>query len=93
MTSGEQKLKILAELWIDWRDDEGFAEFVEYNDIGLPLAYCIHSEIVPPTPRADLYISETFDILLASLALEDTKEGGFDSLEEMLQMAGDRFSE
>ena len=60
----------------------GFASSVDYNDIGLPLAYCIYTEIVPATPRADLYITETFDILLASLDLEDT---GFESLEEMMQ--------
>lgn len=82
MTSAENKLKILAELWIDWRDDNAFADFVDYNDIGLPLAYCIYTEIVPATPRADLYITETFDILLASFDLEDT---GFESLEEMMQ--------
>lgn len=87
MTSAENKLKILSELWIDMRDDDSFADFVDYNDVGLPLSYFIYSEIVPPTPRADLYISETFDMLLASLNLEDTNEGGFTSLEEMLSQA------
>ncbi len=93
MTSSEQKIKILSQLWIDWRDDEAFQDFVEYNDVGLPLAYFIEGEIVPPTPRADLYISESFDMLLASLHLEDNKDGGFDSLEEMLNLSGERFGE
>jgi hypothetical protein len=84
MTSAENKLKILSELWMDYREDEAFEDFVEYNDVGLPLAYFIYSEIVPPTPRADMYLSETFDMLLASLNLEDTVAGGFTSLEEML---------
>lgn len=66
---------------MNYREDEAFAEFLEYNDIGLPLAYCIYSEIVDATPRADLYLSETFDMLLAALNLEDT---GFDGLEQML---------
>ncbi len=82
MTTAENKIKILSELWMDYRDEEGFAEFVEYNDIGLPLSWFIYSEIVTPTPRADIYITETFDMLLASLGLEDAT--GFESLEEML---------
>lgn len=83
MTSSQNKIKILSELWMNYRDDEGFEEFVEYNDIGLPLSYFIFSEIVLPSPRADMYISETFDMLLASLGLEDD-EKGFESLEDML---------
>ncbi len=80
-TLPQMKIKILSELWMTYRDEEAFAEFVEYNDIGLPLAYFIASEIVEPSPRADLYLAETFDMLLASLELEDK---GFEDLEEML---------
>lgn len=81
MTNSQTKIEILSEVWMKYRDEDAFAEFVEYNDIGLPLAYFIASEIVNPTPRADLYISETFDMLLASLELEDK---GFENLEQML---------
>jgi hypothetical protein len=80
-TLPQTKIKILSEVWMRYRDEEGFAEFVEYNDIGLPLAYFIDSEIVEPSPRADLYLSETFDMLLASLELEDK---GFEDLNDML---------
>lgn len=81
MTNSQTKIEILSEVWMKYRDEDAFAEFVEYNDIGLPLAYFITAEIVNPTPRADLYISETFDMLLASLELEDK---GFENLEQML---------
>lgn len=84
MTSAKNKIKILAELWMNYRDDDSFAEFVDYNDIGLPLAYFVDSNIVDMTPRADLYLTETFDLLLASLGLEDT---GFESFDEMLSQA------
>jgi hypothetical protein len=66
---------------MNYRNEEAFEEFVEYNDIGLPIAYFIDSEIIDPSPRADLYLSETFDMLLAALELEDA---GFEGLEEML---------
>jgi hypothetical protein len=64
-----------------YRDEEAFEEFFDYNDIGLPLAYFIDSQIVDPSPRADLYLSESFDMLLASLELEDS---GFENLDSML---------
>jgi hypothetical protein len=80
-TSASNKIKILSEVWMNYRDEEAFEDFVEYNDIGLPLSYFIDAEIIDPSPRADLYLSETFDMLLAALELEDT---GFESLEEML---------
>lgn len=90
-TSPQMKIKILSEVWMKYRDDDAFQEFIEYNDIGLPIAYFIDTEIVDPTPRADLYISETFDMLLASLELEDK---GFDSFDSMLDSSsnydGDR---
>lgn len=90
-TSPKIKIKILSEVWMKYRDDDAFQEFIEYNDIGLPIAYFIDSEIVEPTPRADLYIAETFDMLLASLELEDA---GFDSFDSMLDSSsnydGDR---
>jgi len=33
------KTGLLGQLWIDYRDDENFSLFMEYNDIGLPLSY------------------------------------------------------
>ena len=83
-TSVEGKLRILTDLWLGYRDDDAFADFVDYNDIGLPLAYLVYGEIVSMTPRADMYISETFDLLLASLGLEDE---GFETFDEMLEKA------
>jgi hypothetical protein len=80
-TLPQKKITILSELWMKYRDEEAFQEFMEYNDIGLPLSYFIDSGIVEPSPRADLYLSETFDMLLASLELEDK---GFETLDEML---------
>ena len=80
-TTPANKIKILSEVWMNYRDEEAFAEFIEYNDIGLPIAYFIDAEIVDPSPRSDLYLSETFDMLLAALDLEDK---GFEGLEEML---------
>ena len=77
----ENKITILAELWMNYRDDEGLQDFVEYNDLGLPLAYFLTNEIVLPTPQSELYINETYDLLIASLTVEDRQ---WESLDELL---------
>jgi hypothetical protein len=71
---------ILSEIWMNYRDDKEFIDFMEYNDIGLPLAHFIHEGIVSTSPLAQQYIEETFNVLLAGLEIEDT---GFETLEEV----------
>ena len=64
-TSQENKALILSDLWMNFRDDEQFEDFVEYNDLGLPLAYAVANGIVPMTDKAKSFIDEAFDLLLA----------------------------
>ncbi len=77
----ENKVTILAELWMNYRDDEALQDFVEYNDLGLPLAYFLMNEIVAPTDQTHIYINETYDLLIASLTVEDRQ---WESLDELL---------
>lgn len=84
MTPFSSKCDILAELWIDYRKDEAFEKFVEFNDFGLPAAFLISAQIVQSTPRAEEFINETFAVLLQSLGIEDS---GWTTLEEMLDEA------
>ena len=74
---------ILAELWLNYRDDEDFEEFIKYNDIGLPLAFFIDSEIVAETDQASRYILETWQIFISALGVE--KDLGWGSLDELLK--------
>lgn len=75
---------ILSDLWLNFRNEADFQDFIEYNDLGLPLAYAISSGIVTITEQAEKFINETFLLLLASLSIEyDT---GFDSLDEILDL-------
>lgn len=69
---------------MDYRTDEEFQDFIEYNDLGLPLAYAVASDLIEILPIAESYIDETFDLLITSLGLTDT---GFDSLEQILESA------
>jgi hypothetical protein len=77
----KNKITILAELWMNYRDHEDFQDFVEYNDLGLPLAYFLMNEIVMPTSQSELYINETYDLFIASLHVADRE---WESLDELL---------
>jgi len=76
-----KRCEILADLWLHYRNDENFADFIEYNDLGLPLAYSIDNNIIEATPRAEEFINEAFRLLLSGFELEDT---GFENLDELL---------
>jgi hypothetical protein len=76
----ENKITILAELWMNYRDDEELQDFVDYNDLGLPLAYFLMNEIVLPTLQSSVYIDETYNLLIASLTVEDKEWGSLDEL-------------
>jgi hypothetical protein len=81
-TKFKNKCRILAEIWMDYRDDAEFSDFIEYNDLGLPLAYAISTGVVEKSDRAKNFINETFELLLAGLDIEDT---GFEDLTEVLE--------
>jgi hypothetical protein len=69
---------------MNYREDDHLDDFMEYNDLGLPMAYLLMNEIVLPSQQSAVYIDETFDLLLNALSVEDT---GFESLDELLAAA------
>lgn len=91
-TSFEDKCSILADLWLNYRSDPDFADFIEYNDIGLPLAYVISNEIVEETETARRFVEETFDLLLEGLELDD-EDTAYETLDDMFEAVEDDDSE
>ena len=81
LSSFESICSILGELWMDYKSDKYFKDFIEYNDIGLPIAFLVDNELVEPTALAKQYVYETWDIFLA--ALEVKEDLGWQSLEEV----------
>jgi hypothetical protein len=79
------KHKILANLWTNYKDDQDMTDFFEFNDLGLPLAFMIEQKIVKSTPVAQVYVEETFELLVDSLGLDPDDE--FESIDEMLELA------
>lgn len=75
------KCNILSELWMDYREDPNFKDFIDYNDLGLPLAYSISNNIVNETDEARKFVEEAFDLLLASLEIEE--DAGYETLDDI----------
>jgi hypothetical protein len=69
---------------MEHRGDKEFTDFVEYNDLGLPLAYFISEGVALPTELAETYVGETFELLISALDIEDT---GFENLDEVFVQA------
>ena len=81
-TPFEVRCMILADLWMNYRKDDEFQDFLEYNDVGLPAAWLIAEELCTPVDRLRGMIDETFMLLLKALEVED--DTGFDSLDDLL---------
>jgi hypothetical protein len=86
MTTFENKCLILSDLWLNYRSDEQFEDFITYNDMGLPLAYALSEGIVKGTELSNKFIDETFDLLLTGLGVDDED---WQSLDDLLMATGD----
>ncbi len=66
------KAGLLGQLWIDYREDDNFSSFMEYNDIGLPLSYVVAEGLVPGlTPLGEDYIDETIEMFFKLLEITE----------------------
>lgn len=81
-TPFETRCSILADLWMNYRDEESFKDFMQYNDIGLPASFLVSEDLAKPGEKLEMLINETFVLLMAALEIED--DPGFDSLDDML---------
>jgi len=77
---------ILSDFWLNYKDDEEFEDFVEYNDIGLPLAFMITEDIVKSTTVGEVYVNEAWELLCTALKIDSKQD--YDSLEDMFMDAG-----
>ena len=79
-TTFESKALIIGQVWMEHKTDDEMADFFEYNDIGVPLAFAFAEGIVNHTPTLEQYINETWDLFLEALNIEDQ---GFYNLPEV----------
>lgn len=83
-TEFSKRVSILAELYTNYKQDPHLKDFVEYNDLGLPLALLAVEGLAEITSAGSEYINETWLLLIASLEIEDT---GFEDLDSVLGSA------
>ena len=81
-TDFSSRCNILADLWLNYKDDAEFSDFIQYNDMGLPLAFFVSQEVVPSNDMVMNYVNETWELFLEALKIEET---GFDTLDELLR--------
>lgn len=83
-TTLANKCSILADLWLNYRDDEEFSDYMTYTDLGLPLAYAVSMNIIQPNDNVEKFVNEAFDLFLNILGIEDN---GFDNLDSVFASA------
>lgn len=84
------KTGILGQLWIDYREDENFSLFMEYNDIGLPLSYVVAEGLVPAlTDLGEDYVDETLEMFFKLLEISEQEVDMLDkiNLDTVLDLA------
>ena len=86
-TTFENKCAILSDLWLNYKDNEELQDSVEYNDLGLPLAYLIHTELVSVNESGISYVDETFNLLCQGLGVDLDEE--YESLNELMELQED----
>jgi hypothetical protein len=77
LTAIESQVKILSEVWVDYRDEEAFEGLFEYADIAFPLAFAIDYGIVELTDKASAHVREAFGLLIQTLNAEDKEYDSF----------------
>ena len=84
MTDFTNKCQILGEFYDTYSEQKNFKDFMEFNDIGLPLAYFVDANLCEVSDDGVRYINETWDLFLAALELEDI---GYNDLEHVFHEA------
>lgn len=88
MTDFLTQCVILGQLYEGYKEEKDFKAFIEFNDLGLPLAYLTSQGLVMQvSDDGKRYIFETFEMFLESIKLteDDIIEGM--TLDEVLEMA------
>jgi hypothetical protein len=81
LTTFEMKALILGQLWNLKEGEEEWAEFFNYNNLGLPLAFALAEGIINRTESLEKYVNETWRLLLEVMNIDDT---GFEDIRELI---------
>jgi len=90
MTDFSSICDILGKLYANYKEDKNFRDFIEFNDLGLPLAYLTSENLCEPSDDGIRYVTETWDLFLAGLKVKDE---GFEDLDQLLDFAEEKSRE
>jgi hypothetical protein len=77
------KANVLADYWLDYRNDPEWTDFMAYNDLGLPLAAGIADGFIYElTEAGESMVDETFVLLCKRLGIDEP--GSDESVEDFL---------
>lgn len=90
MTDFSSICDILGDLYSNYKEDKNFRDFIEFNDLGLPLAYLTSENLCEPSDDGIRYVTETWELFLAGLKVKDE---GFEDLDQLLGFAEEKSQE
>ncbi len=80
MTDFSNKISILRDLWVQYRDDEYFLDLFEVNDLGFPLAFLAYHQYVVLDDKGIELIDDTWGDFLNHIDVIDT---GYEDLTDI----------
>jgi hypothetical protein len=86
MLGSREKAEIIFEFINDYRGDEAFEEFFNYNDLGVPMAVMIVNDLVVLNEGGVRVLDETWESLCENLNDADP-EYDYESLDELIEKA------
>jgi hypothetical protein len=83
-TPFELRCSILGDFWFKFKDEDenDWEDYLEYNDLGLPLAHALAEGLIEANSKTKDLINESWNSLMDALEIEDS---GFRNLEELLE--------
>lgn len=84
-TDFSNQINILGEFYINYREDSELKDFLEFNDIGLPLAYLASEGLCEISEDGKKYVAESWEMFLLAMGITDE---GFENLGEIFAKTG-----
>lgn len=84
-TDFSNQINILGEFYINYREDSELKDFLEFNDIGLPLAYLSSEGLCDISDDGKKYVAESWEMFLLAMGITDE---GFENLGEIFAKTG-----
>ena len=84
-TDFSNQINILGEFYINYREDSELKDFLEFNDIGLPLAYLSSEGLCEISDDGKKYVAESWEMFLLAMGITDE---GFENLGEIFAKTG-----